>query len=125
MRVGPDAAGATQRDGRLMSATTSDPTDEVLSDDEETLRELAVVRLKKRRDFKTHLAVYVLVNSAIWGIWLVIGLTSGGGNWWPWPIFPTLGWGIGLALNAWDVYVRRPITEADVEREVRRLRSAS
>lgn len=108
-----------------MSATTSDPSDELLSEDEETLRELAVVRLRKRRDFKTHLAVYVLVNSAIWGIWLMIGLTSGGGNWWPWPIFPTLGWGIGLALNAWDVYVRRPITEADVEREVRRLRSAS
>lgn len=37
----------------------------------------------------------------------------------------TLGRGIGLALNAWDVYVRRPITEADVEREVRSLRGGS
>jgi len=69
--------------------------------------------------------VYVIVNGMIWAVWLVIGLASGGGNWWPWPIFPTLGWGIGLALNAWDVYVRRPITEADVEREVRSLRGGS
>jgi 2TM domain len=105
-----------------MNATTLDPLDEVLTDDEDALRELAVLRLKKRRDFKTHVAVYVLVNGVIWGIWLIIGLTSAGGNWWPWPIFPTLGWGIGLALNAWDVYFRRPITESDVEEELRRLR---
>lgn len=52
----------------------------------------------------------------------MIALTSAGGNWWPWPILPTLGWGIGLALNAWDVYFRRPITEADVDDELRRLR---
>jgi len=108
-----------------MNATTRDPRDQVLTDDEDALRELAVLRLKKRRDFKTHVAVYVLVNSVIWGIWCLIAITSAGGNWWPWPIFPTLGWGIGLALNAWDVYFRRPITEADVEDELLRLRRHS
>jgi len=108
-----------------MNTTTTDPTEAVLTDDAGALRELALLRLKKRRDFKTHLVVYILVNGVIWGIWLVIALTSGGGNWWPWPIFPTLGWGIGLALNAWDVYARRPITEGEVENEMRRLRSAA
>ena len=29
--------------------------------------------------------------------------------------------GIGLVLNGWDVYLRRPITNADVEREITRL----
>jgi len=35
-----------------------------------------------------------------------------------------LGWGIGVAANAWDVFVRKPITEAEVEREERRLRES-
>ena len=108
-----------------MNATVTDSTDQVLPDNEDALRELALVRVKKRRDFKAHLLVYVLVNSVIWAIWLVIGLASGGGNWVPWPIIPTLGWGIGLVLNAWDVYYRRPITASDVENEMRRLRGAA
>lgn len=33
-----------------------------------------------------------------------------------------LGWGVGLAANAWDVYARRPITEEDVRREAERMR---
>lgn len=39
-----------------------------------------------------------------------------------WPIFPIIGWGIGVAANAWDVYGRRPITEDQIRREVDRLR---
>jgi hypothetical protein len=40
-----------------------------------------------------------------------------------WPIFPILGWGIGVGANAWDVYGRKPITEDEVQRETERLRS--
>lgn len=50
-----------------MNATTADPQDEVLKNDEDALRGLAILRLKKRRDLKTDVAVYVLVNSVIWG----------------------------------------------------------
>ena len=39
-----------------------------------------------------------------------------------WPIFPILGWGIGVAANAWDVYGRKPITEAEIRAEETRLR---
>jgi 2TM domain len=39
-----------------------------------------------------------------------------------WPIFPILGWGIGVAANAWDVYGRKPITEEEIRREADRLR---
>jgi hypothetical protein len=80
------------------------------------LRELAFQRLKKRQDFRAHLLVYVVVNAFLWALW---ALTSRD---FPWPIFITLGWGIGLVLNAWDVYGRREITAADVDREVERLR---
>jgi hypothetical protein len=84
---------------------------------DEALRELAARNLRKKRDFKTHAFIYVLVNAMLIAIWAF----SGGGQFWP--IFPILGWGIGLAANAWDVYFRRDITDADIEREVERLRS--
>ena len=83
---------------------------------EEDLREQAIARLKKKRDFRTHVFMYVAVNAFLVVIWAV---TSSG---FFWPIFPILGWGIGVAANAWDVYGRRPIREEEIRREADRLR---
>jgi hypothetical protein len=83
---------------------------------ENGLREQAITRLKKKRDFTTHLVIYVLVNSMLVGIWAVTG-----GDFF-WPIFPILGWGIGVGANAWDVYGRKPISEGEIEQEISRLR---
>ena len=85
--------------------------------DDQALRDQAVERLKKKRDFKTHAFIYVTVNAMLVAIWAI---TSDGGLFWP--IFPMLGWGIGLAANAWEVYGRRPITEDEIRRETERLR---
>jgi 2TM domain len=90
---------------------------EDIPDSEQELRKLAVSRLKKRRDFRTHVVIYVIVNAMLVGIWAV----TGAGFFWP--IFPILGWGIGVGANAWDVYGRKPITEDEVQRETERLRS--
>jgi hypothetical protein len=79
-------------------------------------REQAVERLKKRRDFHNHLVVYVVVNAALWGIWAITGAG------YPWPAWVTGGWAIGLLLNAWEVYYRTPITDAEVQREIERMR---
>ncbi len=102
-----------------MATTTEHDHDEVVGSTPDELREQALRQLKKKRDLKAHAAVYVLFNLTLWGIWVAIG--AGSGSWWPWPIFVTLGWGIGLVMNAWDVYFRRPITEEDVQREMRHL----
>jgi hypothetical protein len=96
-----------------------DDRGEVIATTAEGLREQALTRIKKRRDFKAHVLVYTLVNSVIWGIWVAIGISSH--SWWPWPVFPTLGWGIGLVMNAWDVYVRKPITAEELEHEMESL----
>ena len=85
---------------------------------EEQLREQAVERLKKKRDFRTHLLMYVLVNAFLVVIWAI---TSGGDDFF-WPIFVIAGWGIGVVANAWDVYGRKPITEDEIRREQERLR---
>jgi hypothetical protein len=83
---------------------------------DDTLREAAVMRLRKKRDFGMHALIYMLVNGFLVVIWAV---TSGD---FFWPIFPIAGWGIGLAANAWDVYGRRPISESEIQQEMDRLR---
>jgi hypothetical protein len=41
----------------------------------------------------------------------------------PWPVFASLGWGIGLVVHGWTVYgVDDARREAEVQKEMRRLR---
>lgn len=77
-------------------------------------RELARKRLQAKRDLKTHAVAYVVVNTFLVIVWAL----SGGGFFWP--VWVIAGWGIGLAMNVWEVYGRKPITEADVDDELRR-----
>jgi hypothetical protein len=35
------------------------------------------------------------------------------------------GWGIGLIMNAYDVYGREPIREEQIQREIERLRGGA
>jgi len=91
--------------------------DDVIPNDPEASREQAIARLKKRRDFQSHFFVYVVVNAMFWILWAT---TTAG---YPWPAWISALWGIGLLLNGWDVYLRAPITEAGVDRELERLRS--
>jgi hypothetical protein len=82
---------------------------------EEELRRKAIERLQAKREFQAHLLAYILVNALLVVIWAV---TSAG---FFWPIFPILGWGIGLAFHAWDVYGKEP-NEEKIRREMDRLR---
>jgi hypothetical protein len=77
-------------------------------------RDAAFKRLKARSDFWAHLVTYVVFNGAMVVVWYV----TGRGYFWPgW----LLGlWGAGLVMHAWDVWIRRPITEEDIRREVDR-----
>jgi hypothetical protein len=84
----------------------------------EDLREEAVQRLKKRQDFRAHLLVYTLVIALLWAIWALTGTAF------PWPLIVMGAWGIGLIMNAYDVYGREPIREEQIQREIERLRGA-
>ena len=80
----------------------------------ESRRQEAIGRLKARREFTSHLIVYVVVNAMLVALWAI----STGGYFWP--IWPLLGWGVGLVLHGWTVYFQRPITEEDIRREIER-----
>ena len=73
-------------------------------------REAAIQRLNEKRDFRTHLVTYLVVNAMLVGLWAVTG--SG----FFWPIFPILGWGVGIAIHGYTVFLVRPFTEDDVNR---------
>jgi hypothetical protein len=77
-------------------------------------RALAVERLKNRRAFGQNVVSYVVVNAFLVGIWAL----TGGGYFWPaWVIG---AWGIGIVMHAWTAFIQKPITEHDIEREMRR-----
>jgi hypothetical protein len=86
----------------------------------EVLRERAIKRLKKRRDFSGHLLVYFLVNAFLVVIW---ALTDVHGFFWP--VFPIVGWGIGVVMNAWDVYRNDEFGEEQIRREMESLQGQS
>jgi hypothetical protein len=92
------------------------PSEEETVATDEELREAAVHQLKRQREFGRHVVSYVVVNAMLILIWYVTG------HGYFWPAWVLGGWGIGLALNAWDVYGRRPISEDEIRREMDRQR---
>ena len=58
---------------------------------------------KKRAEFKRHLFTYIIMNLFFWGIWFADSIIDRHFDF-PWPVFVTLGWGIGLAFNYIRVY---------------------
>ena len=75
-------------------------------------RTAALVRLRRRRGFETHAAVAAIVVGIEVLIW---GLTTRG---YFWPIWTVVGWAPLLAVHAWFVFRRGPITEAAVQAEL-------
>jgi hypothetical protein len=75
-------------------------------------RAAALIRLRRRRGFEAHAAVFAVVVGIEVLIW---GLTSRG---YFWPIWTVVGWGALLAVHAWFGLRRGPITEAAIQAEL-------
>lgn len=93
-------------------------------DDRAVLREAAIASLKRKRKFAEDLLAYVAVNGVLWLIWaLADGSTDGS---MPWPAWVSLIWGFLLTVDAWKAFgpwpggLRRPLTESEIEREMRK-----
>lgn len=81
-----------------------------------SLRNRAIAVLEKRRDFRTHLLVYLLVNASLVVIWAIASPHS-----FFWPVFFLVFWGIGVVMNAWDAYVVSELSEDKIQRQMHRL----
>jgi hypothetical protein len=93
-------------------------------------RELAIKRIKAKNAFKVHLLVYLTVNTMLVVIWAALA-AAGWSQYlivWQdhpqdffWPIFPIVGWGIGLVINGYVVYRGNVYTEEQIQREMQKL----
>ena len=100
------------------------------------LRRFTRVRLERIRRLRFHVAAWVLGMIVLTPLWALIEWQDNGGferwsnnsnpgDWDPW-ILPVGGiWALVIAIFALQVYLDRPTTEAEIESEVRRLRSRS
>ena len=101
----------------------------------EELRAMATERIRQRRKFQLHIAAYILGTLTVTIVWALTeyhnargwptGFRTGRQNhdWDPWIIYPLIAGTIGLAVHAWTTYGRRPTTEAEINREIERLRA--
>jgi 2TM domain-containing protein len=73
---------------------------------------------KKRAEFKRHLLIYVIVNVFLWGVWLVTSIINTHFGF-IWPVWVSLGWGIGLAFNYFRAYTG--FADSMTEKEYQKL----
>lgn len=78
-------------------------------------RQQAIERIKAKRAFFWHLAIYVIVNAAMVVIWALTWTD------YFWPGWVMFGWGIGVASHGFAVFFgMRPISEEQIQREIQR-----
>lgn len=81
---------------------------------EEQIRRRIEKRHKELNEFRTHVVIYLMINLLLYFIWLV----SGAG--FPWPLFVTFGWGIGVVANYLEYNHKYGRAAEKREREIQR-----
>lgn len=59
---------------------------------------------KKRAGFQRSLVSYFIVNALLWAIWFFTRSNYENESQFPWPVWPMLGWGIGLFFQYFEAY---------------------
>ena len=101
---------------------------------EEPARQQAIRQIERQRRYRISAAASGLGMALLVLIWAVSEYHNAGG--WPvhgfsqssdlhdvwnlWIIYPLGAWLVLLATGAWDVYLRHPITEEQIQREIER-----
>lgn len=103
--------------------------------EEYALRRLAVKQVERVRSFRLHLALFLIGMPVLTGVWALTEYmnadgwpdrfsdSAGQGNWNPWILWVLLIWGGLLAYDAVKTYLGGPPAEADIDREIERLKA--
>ena len=92
---------------------------------EDDIRRSVEKKYKARTELVQHAITYLLINPFLWAIWLFTGTSF------PWPIFVTASWGIGMLSHYVDYYnkhgkgaqKREEAIEAEVMRQLELARA--
>ncbi len=110
----------------------------VLERGDAEVRELAVKQIERKRRFEMRAFAAAVLGAFLVVVWAVSEYNNAGG--WPtngfsnsssiphvwndWIVYPLIGIGLCVAIDAWNTYRRKPITEAEIRREMDRLTGA-
>jgi len=83
---------------------------------EQELRARARRRAEEKVGFYFHLGAYLLVNTGLWALWFFTSRDV-----FPWPVFVSVFWGIGLVAHGIGTFVGDRYTESLAEKEYQRL----
>lgn len=105
---------------------------------DQSVRDLAIKQLERKRRFLAHAVGTAFATVILVVIWAATEYNNAGG--WPtrgfsesssiphvwniWIIYPVIGLALILALNAWRTYYQKPISQSEIQREMRRLTDA-
>lgn len=107
-----------------------------LADDDRALRELAIKQAERIRTFKLHLIAFAIGVPVLATVWVLTEYFEEGtwpdrfadapdvaGTWSPWVFWAVGIWALILGIHAFKTYSHRPPSEAEIERELERMRS--
>jgi 2TM domain len=114
-----------------------DSDQNALASSEQLARQQAIRQIERRRHFKIRAATGTLLMIILVVIWAFSEYHNAGG--WPtsgfsqssgiahvwnfWIVYPAIVWVLLTAADAWRVYRQKPISEAEIKREIERQTS--
>jgi hypothetical protein len=122
---------ATDPVTRSLNGTATMPA----PDDERALRELAVKQVERVRSFKLHVIAFLFGTLVLGTVWVLTEYfdertwpdrfadsNDVAGTWSPWFFWAVGIWALILGIDAFRTYAHRPPSEAEIRKEIDRLR---
>jgi hypothetical protein len=81
---------------------------------EVSIRERARKRVLARRNLQGGVVAYIVVNGFLVALWALTG------RGYFWPGWVMAAWGLGMIFGIWN-YIQGPVSEEQVDREMRRM----
>ncbi len=104
-----------KRDRQVEAALEEHYGSEPVSPEEyQQVRRMVYVQHKRRVGFFAHAAIYACINAMLWTLF-----GSNGGDF-PWPMFVSIGWGIGLISNGLSAFSQSKRNLASHEEQIQR-----
>lgn len=102
---------------------------------DEQLRQVAVEQIERKRRFQMRAVLYSAASIVVVVVWAISEYNNAGG--WPgdgfsqssgsphiwnlWIVYPVLTLSLAFAIDAWNTYGRRKVSESEIRREVDRI----